>query len=237
MQRSCYCLHLPRPLCSVFILAYHALSAATACACGRVRDTLHLGVSRRWRSACGSTRRAWHPPRIWPPCRFVLVHSAAPKGAAIDVAAQHSGSTAYMTSALRNITHSATSASLQIRSALTYQLWQCVAQAAIATAGGKELLAAAAATAAALSTDADGAAPDTGGRKKKKKKRPAAEVAADAADATVGESLRCIGLHLVRWLLYWSLPAPACSVHVHRSMTKIPDVERGDAPCCDSFNL
>jgi nucleolar protein 56 len=58
-------------------------------------------------------------------------------------------------------------------------------QAAIATAGGKELLAAAAATAAAGATDADGAAPDTGGKKKKKKKRPAAEVAADAADATV----------------------------------------------------
>jgi hypothetical protein len=109
-------------------------------------------------------------------------------------------------------------------------------QAAIATAGGKELLAAAAATAAAGSTDADGAAPDTGG-KKKKKKRPAAEVAADAADATVGGSLGFLGLKLVRWLLCPDAPAPACSVHVHRSMTKATDVERGDAPCCDSFNL
>jgi hypothetical protein len=64
----------------------------------------------------------------------------------------------------------------------------CVAQAAIATAGGKELLAAAAATAAAA-TNGDGRAPDTGGKKKKKKKRTAAEAAADAADATVGERL------------------------------------------------
>jgi hypothetical protein len=110
-------------------------------------------------------------------------------------------------------------------------------QAAIATAGGKELLAAAAATAAAGAADANGAAPDTGGKKKKKKKRPAAEVAADAADATVGESPGVCQPEAGQVAPHIDALAPACTVHSHRSMTKATDVERGDAPWCDSFNL